>query len=89
MDPRPAGSSGPAGAPNVVPANPTQALAGIDEELARLAELTVAEHVPVFTEIHQRLTTALAATGGAAPAAGPSRPAGTGPRPTDRQHRGS
>ena len=53
-------------APSVIPptpADPIRALDAVDDELAGLADLTIAEHVEVFARVHQQLTSALAITG--------------------------
>ena len=95
MDQHPAGSP----APSVIPPTPVdqvQALDTIDDALGRLAGMTIAEHVGVFTDIHQQLTSALAVTGNqpgpASPPAhgdlragqqrhGQQRPGQSGPQP--------
>ena len=75
MDPRPGGFQ-----PAVVPAPADSSvsrpgepapfaddIAGdVDAKLKQLDELAVAEQVPLFAEIHQRLTSALNATSGQA-----------------------
>jgi hypothetical protein len=72
MDARPAGSAAQqapsAYAPVAGPdgnqeTSPAAGLDQVDVELARLADLTVADHVEIFTAIHQRLAAALAVAG--------------------------
>ncbi|SDP07474.1 hypothetical protein SAMN04515671_2879 [Nakamurella panacisegetis] len=73
MDQHPPGNP----TPSVVPPGPVDqvhALDAVDDELARLAGMTTAEQVEVFSRIHQQLTSALAATGSQT-GGGPSGPA--------------
>jgi hypothetical protein len=75
MDPRPGGFR-PAVVPAIADSNASRTedpmpfpgdIAGdIDAKLVELDDLAVAEQVPLFAEIHQRLTSALNATSGQA-----------------------
>jgi len=51
-------------APDVEHPTATDELVAIDSHLAELQTLSSAEQVRVFTDIHQRLTSALSVTGG-------------------------
>jgi hypothetical protein len=80
MDARPGGFGSPPAGGQVVPATsqplpaaPTT-LDTVEGQLARLAELAVAEHVQIFAGIHQQLTDALAVTGGSQGSGGHPQP---------------
>ncbi len=67
----PTGATAGGSAPSTTadPASVAAQLQGVDDALARLPELPVEGQVAVYTDLHQRLTAALAVT---ATAAGPA-----------------